>query len=260
MMAAMVLAACSSAEPGSQPAGGAGSASATPTLEILERYALQQSLDFTITLTTTAIGGTFARLDRKHSCERGDTSPDLAWDGVPEGAESLALVMEDPASDVYGLTIDVLWAHWVVYSIPSDVTELEPAQEAGDVLGNGARQGSNDYERVQYNGPCPIPRLTFPQDRSCNSCVPVLPGATREETLAQLESQQIQAEDRPYYLRLYALDISVDLPSGASRDTLLEAIDGHVVAAGELAVSYKSTKGVRCRTADADVCLGTVRR
>ena len=103
----VVAAACSSADQSSQPGVSGASASATPTLEIQERYALQQSLDFTITLTTTSIGGTFNRLNRAHTCERGDTSPDLAWDGVPEGASSLALVFEDQTSDVYGLTVDV---------------------------------------------------------------------------------------------------------------------------------------------------------
>ena len=225
-LTASVLAACSSADPGSQPGSGI-SASATPTFVIPESYALQQSPDFTITLTTTSVGGTPGRLDRKHSCERGDRSPHLAWKGVPEGAESLALVVEDPASDVLGFSVDVLWAHWVVYSIPPDVTELAPGQVAGDVLENGARQGANDFKNVQYNGPCPIPRLTFPH---------TIPRTTRQAVDAATEGRQIKPEDRPYHFRLYALDVPVDLPPGADRDTLLQAIDGHILAAGELVV------------------------
>ena len=245
----VVAAACSSADPSSQPGVSGASASATPTLEIQERYALQQSLDFTITLTTTSIGGTFNRLNRAHTCERGDTSPDLAWDGVPEGAASLALVFEDQTSDVYGLTVDVLWAHWVVYSIPPDVTELEPGQVAGEVLENGARQGANDYERVQYNGPCPLPTLTFP------IAIVAGGGGGRRQSRPSLI-----AEDRPYYFRIYALDSAVDVPSGADRDTLLGAIDGHIMAAGELAVPYKSTKGFACKTTDQTICSESVQR
>ena len=111
-LTALLAAACSSADPSSQPSGGGASGSATPIVEVSERYALQQSLDFTITLTTTSIGGTFGRLDKTHSCERIDSSPHLAWEGVPQGAESLALVVEDPASDVHGFSVDVLWTHW----------------------------------------------------------------------------------------------------------------------------------------------------
>jgi hypothetical protein len=239
--ASLVVAACSGAAPGSQT--GAGDASAAATPEIPERYALKQSPDYTITVTTTAFGGTFNRLNRQHGCERGDTSPDLRWEGVPEGAESLALVMEDPASDVHGFSVDVLWAHWVVYSIPPDVTELEPGQAAGDVLELGAKQGTNDYERVQYNGPCPIPTFTI--------------HGTQQFELA---SSQIKAEDRPYYFRLYALDVAIDLPPGADRDTLLEAIDGHVLAAGEMAINYKSIKSAPCHSDDPEVCLKSVRR
>ena len=230
----VVAAACSSADPGSQPAGGDASGSATPIVEVSERYALQQSLDFTITLTTTSIGGTFGRLDRKHSCERGDTSPQLAWEGIPQQAESLALVMEDPASDVFGFAVDVLWAHWVVYSIPPAVTELEPGLAARGLLGDGSKQGTNDYERVQYNGPCPIPSLIY--------------------------SGFLIAEDRPYYFTLYALDTKVDLPPGADRDSLLEAIDGHILAAGELPVYFKSTKRQICKTDNLVLCLETVHR
>ena len=159
-LAALLAAACSSADPGSQPV--AVEDSAVQDIEIPERYALQQALDFTMTLTTTSVGGTFGRLDRKHTCERGDTSPHIAWKGVPEGAKSLALVVEDPRSDINGFDVDVLWTHWVVYAIPPDVTEFEPGQLTGDLLENGSKQGANDYEQVQYNGPCPIPRMVFP--------------------------------------------------------------------------------------------------
>jgi len=243
----------------------ANEALAAPTTEIPERYTLQQSLDFTITLTTTSVGGTFGRLDRKHSCERGDTSPHIAWEGVPEGAESLALVMEDPMSDVFGFAVDafvvrggtpprpaptvnandvgpgkvtggVLWAHWVVYSIPPDVTELEPGLAAIGLLGDGSKQGTNDYERVQYNGPCPIPSLH-----------------------SLYKWQRFIAEDRPYYFTLYALDTKVDLPPGADRDSLLEAIDGHILAAGELPVYFKSTKRQSCKTYNLVLCLESIR-
>ena len=245
-LVALLAAACSSVEPGSQPSTSGASASATPTGEVQERYALQQSLDFTITLTTTSVGGNFGRLDRKHSCERGDTSPQLKWKGQPESTKSFALIMDDPASDVFGFERNVLWTHWVVYSIPTDVTELEPGQLAGELLENGAKQGTNDYERVQYNGPCPIPLLSFPPQAGIGA--------------ARASRPRMIAEERPYYFRLYALDMPVELPLGAHRDTLLEAIDGHILAAGQLAVNFKSTKSFACATPNPALCLESVRR
>ena len=146
-------------------------------------------------------------------------------------------------SDVHGLAVDVLWAHWVVYSIPPEATELEAGQVARDVLVNGAKQGTNDYGNVQYNGPCPIPTLGFFNRRGA-------PGTSRT----------ITAEERPYYFRLYALDVPVELPSGADRDTLMESIDGHVLAAGEIGISYKSTERVTCRSQDATLCVETLVR
>ncbi len=245
------MVACSSAEPASQPVVSEPAALATPTVEVAERYGLQQALDFTITLTTTAVGGTFARLDRAHSCERLDRSPDLAWEGVPEGAESLALVMEDPASDALGLEVDILWTHWVVYSIPPGISGLDAGPAADVLLAEVAKQGTNDYERAEYNGPCPIPTINF-EKRLVSS-----ESRTKEGDIIEALHT---AEIRPYYFRLYALDVPVDLPARADRDTLLEAIDGHILAAGELAVDYKSTKRQSCKTADLAACLERLTR
>ncbi len=249
--ASLLVAACSSAEPSSQPASVEPAALPSPTVQVAEGYALQQSLDFTMTLTTTSIEGPEGRLHRAHSCERRDTSPQLTWEGVPEGAESLALVMEDPASDALGLEVEVEWTHWVVYSISPDVTELEPDQATGEVIANGAKQGTNDYERIQYNGPCPFPRITF---------VKQITSAESRTKEGDVIEDLHPADDRPYYFRLYALDVSVDLPPGADRDTLLEAIDGHIIAAGELAVDYRSTARSRCKTPDLQACLDRLPR
>jgi len=240
---ALLLVACSSAEPGSESVEGDGGTVA-PAVDVPEWYSLQQSFDFTITMTTTSNEGSNGRLDRVHTCERGNTSPPLGWEGVPDGAASLVLVVEDPMSDVHGLVIDVLWTHWVLYSISPDVTELTAEQPAGDTLENGATQGVNDYEKVQYNGPCPMPNLRF--QRIVNAG-------------GRLGRPPINAEERPYYFRLYALDGEVELPSRADRDTLLQAIDGHILAAGELAIPYKSAVSQPCLY-DVEPCIDTVLR
>ena len=116
---------------------------------------------------------------------------------------------------------------------------------ARDGLVNGAKQGTNDYGNVQYDGPCLIPTLGFFNRRGA-------PGTSRT----------ITAEPpRPYYFRLYALPpYRSSCRRRADRDTLMESIDGHVLAAGEIGISYKSTERVTCRSQDATLCVETLVR
>lgn len=78
-----------------------------------------------------------------YTCDGGDISPQLQISDVPEGTESLALVMDDPDAPMG--TFD----HWVVWNIPADTTEIpEDAQPEGV-------PGRNDFGRLDYGGPCP---------------------------------------------------------------------------------------------------------
>ena len=239
LAALLVWSACFSAETDAVMTG----AAAAPVVDVPTRYILNQVLDFSLYLTSTSVGGSLGRLDKRHTCEGDDISPDVQWDLVPETAESLVFMIEDPASDELGVRVDVLWNHWVVYVIPAEVTKLDVGQRAGDTIENSAMQGTNDFGKVQYSGPCPIPNLRFPPERSTGSSTirPQRPVET--------------AEERSYMFRLYALDETLALPSGADRDTVLEAIDGHIVAAGELAVKFKSRTSFACSTTDVELCL-----
>jgi len=125
----------------------------------------------------------------------------------------------------------------------SDVAELEPGQFDGGVLENGAKQGVNSFQRVQYDGPCPITGLKFP----------VAISSGRQQT-----TPNYIPEERPYHFRIYALDTPIDLPPGVGRDTLLKKIDGHILATGELSTGYKSRKSMKCPTTDAKACLAKI--
>lgn len=239
--ASVALFACSSSTSEIEPLTNSTELTETPLIEVPERYTIKQPLDFTINLTTTAVGGRYNRLDRKHSCEQGNMSPPLKWDGVPETAKSLVFLVEDPSSDVYGLTVDILWTHWIIYSIAPNVVTFAPDQAAGDFLENGAKQGTNDYGYIQYDGPCPVPTLK-------RTGIEWNPG-----TLTN--TGNINAESRPYYFKIYALDKLVDLEPGVDRDTLLKTIDGHILAAGELPINYKSRKSASCQTPDTNICV-----
>lgn len=89
----------------------------------------------------------------KYSCDGEDISPDLNWENLPAGTESLALIMDDP--DAPGGT----WVHWVVYDIPPETTGFPEKISATGELPNGGKQGNNSWKRFGYGGPCP-PRGT----------------------------------------------------------------------------------------------------
>ena len=225
---ALFLAACSSSDPASSTDaeggdGAVGGAAAESEDSVFFAYELTQPIENTITISISpdSVSKTTGFMDQDHTCEGADTSPQLTWEGVPAEAKSLALILDDPASDeLEGLS---LWTHWVLYSIPTSVTELSGGQPVADVLENGAKHGANDYEKLQYSGPCPTPTILINQ-------------STNERT------PPILAKERPYFFKLYALDKELDLAPGVTRDALLKEIDGHIVAAGELAVPYKSRR------------------
>jgi Raf kinase inhibitor-like YbhB/YbcL family protein len=95
------------------------------------------------------------------------------------------------------------WVHWVVYNLPADTIGLPEAVKADSVLPGNALQGRNDYKRNDYSGPCP-------------------PSGTHR-----------------YYFKIYALDTALDLKAGATKDDVLRAMEGHVLAHGQLMGTVK---------------------
>ena len=99
---------------------------------------------FELTSTSFADG---EAIPVQYTCEGQDESPPLAWSGVPAGAKSLALIVDDPdAPDPAAPKLT--WVHWVLYNIPPDAA-------AATDLPAGAQRGSNDWKRTSYGGPCP---------------------------------------------------------------------------------------------------------
>jgi hypothetical protein len=130
----------------------------------------------------------------KYSCNGEDISPSLAWGDPPAGTQSLALIMDDP--DAPGGT----WDHWILFNISPDLREL---QENLPITGknqdpNAIFVGDNSWGRADYGGPCP-------------------PSGTHR-----------------YFFKLYALDKTISLLPGATKQELLSAMDGHILAETEL--------------------------
>jgi len=106
----------------------------------------------TLVLTSPAFAdGTSIPL--RYTCDGEDLSPPLAWAGVPAGTKSLAFIVDDPdAPDPAAPTMT--WVHWVLYNLPPTVSLL-PEAVASSALPAGTREGTNDWKRTGYGGPCP---------------------------------------------------------------------------------------------------------
>lgn len=140
-------------------------------------------------------------IPKQYTCQGDDVSPALAWDDLPEGTKSLALIVDDPdAPDPAAPT--TTWIHWVLYNIPPSASGLKKAIEPTD-LPRGAREGKNDWKRTGYGGPCP----------------PI--GRHR------------------YFHKLYALDVMLPDLKQPTKTELENAMKGHVIGKIELIGTYQ---------------------
>src|ERR1043165_3978613 len=90
-------------------------------------------------------------IPREYTCQGPDRSPPLAWTGVPATAKSLVLIVDDPdAPDPKAPKM--VYVHWVMYDIPVSVAGFPEAMTTAPA---GARNGTNDWNRTGYGGPCP---------------------------------------------------------------------------------------------------------
>ncbi len=100
-------------------------------------------------LTTKAFQQDSA-IPNRFSGEGQNVSPELSWSDVPEGTESLVLIMHDPDAPRDGG-----FTHWVLFNIPPNVNHIPeniPAQD--NVPGIGVH-GKNDMDEPGYVGPRP---------------------------------------------------------------------------------------------------------
>jgi hypothetical protein len=152
--------------------------------------------DMSIQVSSTAFteGGT---IPKDYTCDGKDISPRLNWSNVPDGTRSFVLISDDPDAPVG------TWVHWVVYDIPADLSGLpEDVPKSPSVAGVGT-QGSNDFRKTGYNGPCPS-----------------------------------RGKPHRYFFKLYALDIQLNLEPGATKATIEKALGGHILSEGQVVGKY----------------------
>jgi len=136
-------------------------------------------------------------IPKKNTCDGPDLSPALEWTGVPEGTKAFALICDDPDAPMG------TWVHWVLFNLPGDVTSLPEGIPTTETIEQGAAQGTNDFGRIGYGGPCPPP-----------------------------------GKPHRYFFRLYALKDKVALSPGAKKSDLLKAMENHILGQAELMGEY----------------------
>jgi Raf kinase inhibitor-like YbhB/YbcL family protein len=94
------------------------------------------------------------------------------------------------------------FVHWVIYNIPAGTLKLPKGMPSN--LTDGSMQGMTGFGQSGYGGPCPPP-----------------------------------GKPHRYYFKVYALDINLVLPPGASKNQLESAMKGHILAKGELMGKYQ---------------------
>lgn len=125
----------------------------------------------------------------------GAVSPPLQWAYAPEDTGSFVLMLTGPENHRRGShTVAFFWGRW---NIPASATQLAEAQPRGVEQADGSRHMESDDGILGYDAPC----------------APAGVGPLH------------------YQYKLYALDEMLDLPADATRDAVLQAMDGHIVRA-----------------------------
>ena len=98
----------------------------------------------------------------------------------------------------------VVWDHWVLFNLPADLLALPGDLPKVSQLASGATQGQHSWGKYGYGGPCPP-----------------------------------QGPLHTYRLFVYAVDQSLDLPANATKQQLLAALEGHILAESSLTATYQ---------------------
>jgi len=142
-----------------------------------------------------------AEIPGRYTCSGEDVSVPLNWEGVPDAARSLVLIVDDPdAPDPKAPKM--VWVHWVLFNIPPDINSLAEHITSA-TLPPGASEGINDWQHIGYGGPCP----------------PI--GRHR------------------YFHKLYALDCVLEKLNEPTKADVEAAMHGHIIAQAELIGTFQ---------------------
>lgn len=162
-------------------------------------YSESEGMTMAMQLLSSAFSA-HGEIPERYTCDADNVSPPLTWSGIPKGAKSLALIVDDPDAPDPAAP-QMTWVHWVLYNIPPAATGL-PEAVSPEALPEGTLEGRNDWQNTGYGGPCP----------------PI--GRHR------------------YFHKLYALDTVLPDLNKPSKDQLEKAMQGHILGESELIGTY----------------------
>lgn len=141
-------------------------------------------------------------IPRRFTGDGQDVSPPLSWSNPPAGTQELALIVDDPDAPT-----PEPWVHWVIYKIAPQATSLPEGVSPSERVPTpaGVLQGKNSWNKIGYGGPQP------PKGHGLHH----------------------------YHFRLYALDTTLNLQPGASKQEVLKAMDGHILGETVLTGTYQ---------------------
>jgi Raf kinase inhibitor-like YbhB/YbcL family protein len=145
------------------------------------------------------------RIPVRFTGEGQDCSPPFRWQRAPQATTEFALICDDPDAPT-----SEPWVHWLLYNLPPSTQELPEGVPRDGRISTpvNATQGCNSWPKgknIGYLGPMP----------------PVGHGLHH------------------YHFKLYALDCHLELPPGATKAELLEAMSNHVLATAEIIGTYE---------------------
>jgi len=133
-------------------------------------------------------------IPQKYTANGENISPSLSWTSAPSDTKSFTIICEDPDASSF--------THWVVFNIPNNTTQLAEGITNQGTLDNGAKQGTNDFNKIGYSGPAP-------------------PSGTHR-----------------YIFTIYALDSELNLGVGATKSQVNSAMNGHVLDKAQITGKY----------------------
>ncbi len=139
-------------------------------------------------------------LPSAYTCDGEDKSPAIEVDGVNvQLSKCLAIICNDPDAPGGGGFI-----HWLAWNV--ELVRIIPEKIPKDPVVTfpiKAVQGTNSFGKIGYYGPCPP-----------------------------------HGQTHRYFFKIYGLDTELDLAAGATKEQLVQAINGHAVQYGETSVTY----------------------
>ena len=172
-----------------------------PTTEEVTVTPNESTESMSLTLTSSAFKHN-ERIPSKYTCDGANILPPLSIGSVPEGTQSLVVLMDDPdiPEEVKEAQRIEKFNHFVLYNITPTTTEIAE----GEIVGTA---GSNSRSYGVYLGPCP-PR-------------------------------QWEPTEHRYIFRLYALSGVLSFEGTPTLDEVEEAAQEQMIEKAELVGRYE---------------------